>query len=144
MTASTVLIVEDNSDLALAMKALLRISGVEATCAVDGATALRLLRSGLPALVLLDVNMPVRSGLDILSDIRADPSLSNARVVVYTAIDDAELRREAMKLGALAYIVKGTLDAGVIAELVHKYAKPGLSHHLHATEGNQGQTSVQV
>jgi CheY-like chemotaxis protein len=60
----------------------------------------------LPALVLLDLNLPIHSGLDILRWIRAQPRLKDLPVYVYSAsirTQDAERAKEA---GATEYLVK--------------------------------------
>ncbi len=59
----TVLIVEDEADLAVSCARLLRRAGYEATIAPDGDTALRLLEAELPDLVLTDLRLPGADGL---------------------------------------------------------------------------------
>ncbi|MFN3596923.1 MAG: response regulator transcription factor [Rubricoccaceae bacterium] len=75
--------------------------------AQSGEEALRLLRSGAAAdlmLVLSDINMPGMNGLDLLRAVKQEfPEL---RVHMITAYDDGQLREVALKRGAEGYVVK--------------------------------------
>jgi CheY-like chemotaxis protein len=67
------------------------------------------------ALVLMDVNMPRKNGLETLAEMKADPRLVSTPVVIFsTSRDDDDLRR-AYQLGASSYVVK---PVG-LPELVH-------------------------
>jgi CheY-like chemotaxis protein len=83
-----VMLVEDlGADALLAQEALREAGlGNDLVLAHDGQTALDLLRDGskLPDLVLLDLNLPGRSGRDVLDEIRRDPRLATLPVVVLT------------------------------------------------------------
>ena len=78
--------------------------------ASDGVDALSMLRSGgVPAerrLVLLDLNMPRMNGIELLRELRSDPSLNATPVVVLTTSDDERDRIEAYNLHVAGYLVK--------------------------------------
>jgi CheY-like chemotaxis protein len=78
--------------------------------ATDGIEALNLLRSnGIPAarrMVLLDLNMPRMSGIEVLREIRADPVLHATTVVVLTTSNEDRDRVEAYKLNVAGYLLK--------------------------------------
>jgi DNA-binding NarL/FixJ family response regulator len=76
----------------------------------NGELAVELTRTLHPDVIVLDHQMPVRTGLDCLPDLRA--AAPSAVIVVYSSDDDSALRRIAMDRGASAYLVKGrdTLD----------------------------------
>ena len=78
--------------------------------ASNGAVAVELTRTLHPDVIVLDHQMPIRTGLDSLPDLRA--AAPSAVIVVYSADDDSALRRIALERGASAYLVKGrdTLD----------------------------------
>lgn len=78
--------------------------------ASDGFEGLKLLRSDqMPnerRLVLLDVNMPRMSGLEMLRELRADPALHATAVVMLTTSNDDRDRLEAFQLNAAGYLLK--------------------------------------
>jgi CheY-like chemotaxis protein len=84
--SQTILLVEDDSDLRAAMVTLLEGEGFEVVTAPDGLTGLKLLeRIRGPCLILLDWWLPLLSGSEFLSRLRADPLRHNVPVVVLTA-----------------------------------------------------------
>ena len=78
--------------------------------ASNGQIAVEMARTLQPDVIVLDHQMPVRTGIDALPDLRA--AAPTSVIVVYSADDDPELRRAAMARGAQAFLVKGqdTLD----------------------------------
>lgn len=76
----------------------------------DGIEALETLRAGqVPGerrLILLDLNMPRMNGLEFLRELRNDPQLKSASVVVLTTSDDDRDRVEAYNLNVAGYILK--------------------------------------
>lgn len=78
--------------------------------ATDGIEALNLLRSdGIPParrLVLLDLNMPRMSGIEVLREIRADPALHMITVIVLTTSNEDRDRVEAYQLNVAGYLLK--------------------------------------
>ena len=64
------------------------------------------------SLVLLDLMMPVKSGIEVLKEIKADPNLMSIPVIVLTADQNAEI--ESLSLGAIDYIPKPYPQAGII------------------------------
>ena len=131
----SVLLVEDNEvDVEITERILAR-SGVSITLRVarDGKEALDLLLSGregepqprehLPALVLLDLRLPVIDGTDILRRIKADPELSAIPVAVLTGATGEGPKLESMALGGNMYFVKPitSSDAVSLIPAVRKY-----------------------
>ena len=84
MSKPLALIVEDDEHLSQIFAKTLE-SDFETKVALDGVTAKELLTQITPAIVVLDLNLPGLGGKDILADIRANPTLDNARVVLCTA-----------------------------------------------------------
>jgi|HubBroStandDraft_1064217.scaffolds.fasta_scaffold146991_2 two-component system response regulator len=118
MTSRTILLVEDNPhDEALTLRALKK-SGIknEVVVARDGAEALDYLQcSGayagrmeaeLPAVVLMDLNLPKLSGLEALKRIRDNPATRLLPVVILTSSDEEEDRLKGYELGANSFVRK--------------------------------------
>jgi CheY-like chemotaxis protein len=92
----TLLLVDDEADIALGLCALLRARGYEVEIARDGLEALaRLERDPLPDLVLLDYELPQLDGEEVLARLRRDPRTSQLPVLLATAstIDLSRLRK---------------------------------------------------
>src|SRR5207302_7423797 len=87
--------------------------------AEDGNQSLELARNIRPDLVILDLMMPGKNGLDVLAEIRADSALAKMRIIVLTA--QPESSAQAFELGADEVIVKPFLPedlASVVRSLV--------------------------
>ena len=83
---STVMIVEDELDIAEALAAILETAGFRVIMAANGRAALDLLRKGeRPSVTLLDLMMPVMSGWEFLAELEGDPGLADLQVVVLSA-----------------------------------------------------------
>lgn len=72
----------------------------------DGDEALDLVRQHHPALVLLDVSMPKRSGFEICHEIKTDPNTSHIHVIILTAHDTTEYREKGESAGADRFFTK--------------------------------------
>lgn len=99
-----VLIVDDEPDIALALKLHLEEAGYITSWAADGKAGLDLLHSNCYSLVLLDVRMPVISGVEVLHRLRADNI--DTDVIMMTAHGTENLVAECMKAGAADYVSK--------------------------------------
>jgi CheY-like chemotaxis protein len=83
---STVMIVEDELDIAEALAAILETAGFRVIKAANGQDALDLLSRGeRPSVTLLDLMMPVMSGWEFLAELEGDPNLVDLPVVVLSA-----------------------------------------------------------
>ena len=99
-----VLVVDDEVPVCKELRKFLEDKGYEVLEAYDGDQAVSLYSQERPDLVLLDVRMPGKSGLETLEELKAlDPEAS---VIMVTAVRDSELALQAMKEGAFEYITK--------------------------------------
>jgi two-component system response regulator AtoC len=99
-----VLVVDDEENLRLVLRTLLRRHGYEVETAASGEEALGLVDSFGPDYVLTDVRMPKMGGLDLLATLRAKNH--DATVIVMSAYGNVDLALEAMKAGAYDYVQK--------------------------------------
>lgn len=100
----TILVVEDESDLAFLLRRNLEAEGYIVDVAGDGDVAAGLIAHGRYQLVLLDLMLPRRSGLELLKMIRAQEQ--PAPVIILTARSSVAERVEGLRLGADDYIGK--------------------------------------
>ena len=85
MDKPVALIVEDDRDIVALFRHVLDIAGYHTEIVLDGKEAMARIESSLPNIVLLDLQLPGMSGVEILTRIRADSRLQNIPVVVITA-----------------------------------------------------------
>jgi len=104
MSKGWILVIDDESEIREGLELLLTTEGYSVTVAEDGEQGLARLAERPFDLLLLDVNLPGRSGLELLKDIRQrDP---NVAVVMITAYGSIDMARTAFKGGAQDYITK--------------------------------------
>jgi two-component system response regulator AtoC len=99
-----VLVVDDEENLRLVLRTLLRRHGYEVETAESGEDALGMVDSFGPDVVLTDVRMPKMGGLDLLSTLKAKGN--EATVIVMSAYGNMDQALEAMKAGAYDYVQK--------------------------------------
>jgi two-component system response regulator AtoC len=103
-TVRRVLVVDDEENLRLVLRTLLRRHGYEVETAESGEEALGMVDSFGPDVVLTDVRMPKMGGLDLLTTLKAKGN--EATVIVMSAYGNMDLALEAMKAGAYDYVQK--------------------------------------
>jgi len=102
-----ILIADDNPDNLRLLSVRLQSEGYEYSTAEDGQETLDKLRSEKPDLVLLDVNMPIKDGFEVLLEMRRDADIAHIPVIVVTAARIAAKDvREGLTLGADDYVTK--------------------------------------
>jgi CheY-like chemotaxis protein len=102
-----VVVADDDGDQRLLVEIAVRRAGLDVVDTVaDGDAALERTRALLPDLLLLDVSMPGRSGLEVCAVLRADPRTADVLVVLVTAAVQPEAVRAGLVAGADAYVTK--------------------------------------
>lgn len=101
-----ILIVDDESSLRTLVRANLEIDGFKVSEAVDGLDAMRLLGKIRPDLILLDIMMPGKDGIEVLEDLAADKELRSIPVLLLTAKGEQEDLEKGAALGARGHITK--------------------------------------
>lgn len=110
----TVVIVEDEPNIAESLIFILQRAGFEVVWVADGDDALFEIRNRHPDAVILDVMLPHRSGLEILRDIRSSPAVSNTPVLMLSAKGQTKDLEIATETGADTYMVKPFANAEVL------------------------------
>ena len=116
------LIVDDSKVVRMVARKILEGLNFEIAEAEDGQKALEACQREMPAAVLLDWNMPVKSGIEFLQELRAMNGVKQPIVVFCTTENDMEHIQEAIKAGADEYIMK-PFDSEIIQS---KFAQVGL------------------
>ncbi len=110
-----ILIVEDDIDLNLAYRIILERESHTIESVYNGNEALERLDSFNPDLILLDLLMPMKNGVEFLEEYNIAEAPNPAKVVVFTNLENSDEINEAFKLGAYKCIVKSwTAPQGLV------------------------------
>ncbi|OGC47151.1 hypothetical protein A2886_00700 [candidate division WWE3 bacterium RIFCSPHIGHO2_01_FULL_42_13] len=104
--ARKILLIEDDMALANLYKMELESKGNTVIHVAEGSLAVEAVRQNTPDVVLLDVMLPGKNGLEILQEVRDSEDIKNAKVVMLTNFGNEENVSTALELGALDYIMK--------------------------------------
>jgi FixJ family two-component response regulator len=110
-----IFIVDDEPSVLAAMSTALRLDGFQVTGFADGATFLRTAKERTPLCILLDVQMPGRSGLDILKELNAEHY--PAPIFMISGAGDIPMAVDAIRHGALDFIEKPFDARSVVARV---------------------------
>ncbi len=104
--AEVILLVEDDNDILQFNKALLQEEGYHVLTATNGAEAATLLSATLPDLVITDLMMPQKDGLELLKEIRNNMAYAHLPVIILSAKASLQSRTNTIAEGAQAYLPK--------------------------------------
>jgi len=118
----SVLIVDDVRLFADVVGSALRRAGYSVDVVGNGRDALEFVRTRRPALVILDIAMPIMGGLEALRALRddADPRVAGTPVLVVTASSGPAQTAEATKLGVHGQMLKSRFSLGELVERVRE------------------------
>src|SRR5271157_1526087 len=100
----SILIIDDEQEIRESLEQLLRLDGYQADSASTGEEGLKRIEGGVFDLILLDINLPDRDGLDLLKSIKRDSP--EVGVIMITAYDSSQMAFQASKQGAESYVTK--------------------------------------
>jgi CheY-like chemotaxis protein len=121
-----VLIVEDDPTVARIYQGLIRMEGAEADVAADGELAIQSLQLSRPDLVLLDLMLPKKNGIEVLKHIRSKASLSGIPVIVFTNAKAGSLAEQARLAGATQCVIKAETRPKQLMEIVRGHLTANL------------------
>ena len=106
MTPKKLLVADDEPNIVISLEYLMKREGYDVLVATDGNQALEAIQCEQPALVLLDVMMPGKTGFEVCQAVRADPALDGVRILMLTAKGRETDVSKGLALGANAYMTK--------------------------------------
>ncbi len=115
-----IMLVEDDNNLREIYEARLMAEGYDIVSARDGEEALAVAVREKPDLIISDVMMPKISGFDMLDILRSTPETKNTKVIMMTALSQAEDKARAEKLGADRYLVKSQVTLEDVAKVARE------------------------
>ena len=101
-----ILIAEDFEENRTALTLILKYAGFDVIEVEDGRKAVEAVRQEEPDLVLMDVTLPVIDGLQATREIRSDEKFERLPIIILSAHDSEEIRREAAEAGGSEYLSK--------------------------------------
>ena len=122
--AGKILLIEDDLFLHSLYRDTLTSAGYNVLSARDGEEGLKLVRDNLDGdLILLDLMLPKMNGIDVLKALKADEATKVLPVIVLTNLSEDDIIKEALKLGANAYLVKVDYTPQEVIDMVGQYAE---------------------
>jgi DNA-binding response OmpR family regulator len=109
-----IVVAEDDEDSRIILVKTLEKNGYEVLAAPDGTSALELLRTSVPDLLISDINMPGMNGLELLKTVRTDENLKSIRVILLTGRSSDEEVMSGITEGADYYITKPYIPRSVL------------------------------
>ena len=119
-----VLVVEDEPAVLQLIVTRLAIAGYTTFQARDGQEAVRRLREVAPAAMLLDINMPLVDGFEVLSQMHRNGQTKSVAVMVLTARNQPQDVRRAIALGARDFLAKPFRDEQLLARVARLVRRP--------------------
>lgn len=118
-----ILIVEDEKFLSEIYGYKLTYSGFDVVLADSAEKALEILKKKVLDLILLDVLLPGKSGIDFLVEIKKNPKFFFIPVLVFSNYDELNIQKKAKELGAKEYLIKSNYTPQEIVDKINKYIK---------------------
>jgi two-component system, OmpR family, alkaline phosphatase synthesis response regulator PhoP len=130
MSKQHVLIVDDDKEIVRVLRAYLEQAGFEVATAYDGSTALHIIHSERPELVVLDLMLPDKDGLDITRIVRSEPNLARIYIIMLTArVEDTD-KVVGLELGADDYVTKPFNPREIVARVRSAFRRVQLDDEL--------------
>jgi DNA-binding response OmpR family regulator len=112
-----VLCADDDEDILSLVSLRLRRAGFDVATASDGDAAIEIARDRRPALAVLDVMMPRRTGYEVLAELRGDEALRDIKVILLSArVQESDVTR-GFEAGADAYLAKPFKAQDLVAKV---------------------------
>ena len=121
-----ILLVEDEENIALALKFLIERKGYDIAHAATGEDALASLEARPPDLVVLDAMLPGISGFGVCQHIRETETLRDTKVLIISAAGEGA-RRKALAIGADAFFLK-PFDTSALTDTIADLLRPAPAH----------------
>src|SRR6201985_3149227 len=121
-----ILIVDDEPDIVEFISYNLKSKGYLISTAKDGVEAIRKAKEFRPDLILLDIMMPQKDGIETLKELRKMPVFDDTAIIFFTALSDEKYEIEGLKIGADDYIskpIKPELLATRIGSALRRFRK---------------------
>jgi len=117
MSKNTILIIDDDQVTTAVIEEYLVDFGLKVITAQSGDEGIGIMKKFNPDLILLDIMMPGKDGIQILKEIKLTPGLSNTPVLLLSSVDRTNIKVKGLELGADDYITKPVDKAELLARI---------------------------
>src|SRR5277367_901558 len=128
MTRTRVVVADDLGFVTSAVTALLQEKFDVVGMAADGPTALETTLKVNPDIVVLDISMPVMSGIEVARELKR--RASNAKIVFLTVYEDRDILEACQAAGGLGYVIKVVMEADLISAMNEALAGRAFTSHF--------------
>lgn len=115
-----VCIIDDDDDIREIYRLKFDLEQYDVSTAVNGEEGLKLIREKKPDVILLDLLMPLKDGMEVLEELREDDRLSKIPVVILSNIDDESAFRKVGKFDTRFYLIKALTTPQKAADVVRE------------------------
>lgn len=116
-----VLIIEDDSSIAGLYKIVFTKKNYAVEVGENGIDGMAKARSFLPDIILLDIMMPKMNGIQVIHQLKADPSLKHIPVFAISNLTEASAEKEMIASGVVKFVVKSQYLPDQIVKMVDDY-----------------------
>lgn len=115
---TTVCIMDDNEDIREIYGMKFQREGFAVMKAKDGAEGMQMVKGNKPSIILLDIEMPIMGGLEVLDALKEDEELAKIPVIILSNVDKDSVFQEVIESGrAQYYLVKSLTDAQKVVDI---------------------------
>ncbi|HEY6736222.1 MAG TPA: response regulator [Candidatus Saccharimonadia bacterium] len=120
--SKTILFIEDDKPIAEMYARILERNGYQVDFAYNGADGLKMAEDKQYDLILLDIMMPEKTGIEVLHELRGEDGSGypNTKIVILTNLAQDKTSQEALKAQADGYIIKADIVPSQLAEVIGK------------------------
>lgn len=114
-----ILLVEDDKDISELYQEILKDNSFEIDTAFDGEIGMEKIEKGDFDILIIDIMLPSKDGLDILKDSKKKGLLSKKKVLVLSSIDRSDVLDAAEDFGAQKYVVKSSVNPQELVDIIN-------------------------
>lgn len=115
-----VCVIDDDNDIREIYRMKLALEQYDVIIATNGAEGLEVIRKNNPDIILLDLEMPVKNGIEVLRELGSDANLSKIPVVILSNVDDEKAFKEVGKFETRFYLIKSLTTPQKVVDIVRE------------------------
>ena len=113
-----ILLIEDEKEICNLYQDILVSNGYQVSTSYDGESGYEIAKRGEWDLLLLDIMLPNKDGLELLSQIHSEGVTNGRKVVILSNIENNEVLKKSQNLGAVKYVIKSEIKPSELIEIV--------------------------